>query len=280
MSTEIRPRASVNDGRASTRNPPVGSPWWASRRRPVGTAVVLAVAPVTVTIAVGLVPGPMLGDATQLTRRLIAVLVVAAAALLVVGRPGAWRRTGAAGAATWRDVGVLAVPTAVALAPALTGFAIPATGMLAVLVVGYAATGVFEELWHRGVILDTLRPVGMRRAAVVGGALFAASHLGNIAFGQPVMVSLAQSVGAFCFGIGFSVFRWRTDAVWLLVAIHGIGDLMFKITALHGSALWAFLVGHDIAMLLWGLWCLRGLTDRSDDGSAPPAPDAGAGRTS
>ncbi|MGN6250280.1 MAG: lysostaphin resistance A-like protein [Marmoricola sp.] len=278
MTTQIRPSAFPQDARTSTRSS-AGRPWWVARRRPVRTAVALAAVPVTITIAIGLLGGPLLGDASQLTRRLIAVLMVAAAALLVVGRAGAWRRVGAGGAATWRDLGVLAVPAAVALAPALTGFAIPAAGTLAVLVVGYAATGVFEELWHRGVILDTLRPVGMRRAAVIGGALFAASHLGNIAFGQPVMVSLAQSVGAFCFGTGFSVFRWRTDAVWLLVAVHGIGDLMFKITALHGGALWAFLVGHDIAMLLWGLSCLRGLPAGSDGGTTASSLAAGGRRT-
>jgi hypothetical protein len=49
--------------------------------------------------------------------------------------------------------------------------------------------------------------------------------------------------------------------VWLLAAIHAIGDLMFKVTNLHGGALWGFLVGHDTLMLLWGLWCLRGVDD-------------------
>ncbi len=35
----------------------------------------------------------------------------------------------------------------------------------------------------------------------------------------------------------------------------------FKLTDLHGGALWGFLVGHDTLMLLWGLWCLRGADD-------------------
>lgn len=267
MNAQVQPDASTRGPASPAARRVSRQPWWVARRRPVWTAVTLASAAVLVTVAIGVVGALMFpggGDA-EVTRRFIAVLVVAAAALLVVGRADAWRCAGAAGASTWRDVRLLAVPTGIALAPALTGFDIPAAGTLAVLVVGYTATGIFEELWHRGIILDTLLPLGVRRAAVIGGALFAASHLANIAFGQPVAVSLAQSVGAFCFGVGFSVFRWRTNALWLLVAIHAVGDLMFKITDLHGGALWCFLVGHDIAMLLWGLWCLRALDRRSDE---------------
>jgi membrane protease YdiL (CAAX protease family) len=78
-------------------------------------------------------------------------------------------------------------------------------------------------------------------------------------------VALAQSFGAFCFGIAFSVLRRRTGAVWLLAVIHALGDLMLKITGLHGGLMWAFLVGHDTLMLLWGLWCLRGAPDDVSD---------------
>lgn len=235
--------------------------WWAGRAHPVWTAVVLVAVPVAVTVVIGLAGTAIAGtgDDAQLVSRLVAVLAVAVAALVVVARAGAWRRTGAAGPATWRHVGLLVVPTAVALAPLVTGLEIPAGGTLAILVVGYLATGVFEEVWHRGVIQDTLRMIGLRRGAVIGGALFGASHLANVVFGQAPAVSAAQAFGAFCFGIGFSVFRWRTNAVWLLAAVHALGDLMFKVTPLHGGTLWGFLVGHDTLMLLWGLWCLRGV---------------------
>ncbi len=243
--------------------------WWTASRHPVWTAVALVLAADIVAVAIGtggerLLPGG--GDAGDLLRRLAAVLVVAAGAVLVVARAKAWRTTATAGPATWRDTRLLIVPALVALAPLATGLKTPAATTVVVLIVGYVATGVFEELWHRGVVLDALRPVGLRRAALVGGALFGASHLTNVAFGQPLAISLAQSVGAFCFGVGFSILRWRTNAVWLLAAIHAVGDLMFKITDLHGGALWGVLVGHDIVMLLWGLWCLRGLErdDRED----------------
>jgi hypothetical protein len=218
-------------------------------------------APVLVTVLVGVVGALVVPDASddaQLVMRLVAVLLVAAMAIGVVAVTRSWRRVGASGPATWRRTGLLLVPLLVALAPVVTGLDLPATWTLLVLVAGYLATGVFEELWHRGVVLDTLRTVGLRRSAVIGGAFFALSHLANVFFGQALAICLAQMVGAFCFGVGFSIMRWRTDAVWLLAGIHAVGDLMFKITALHGGLLWGFLVGHDIVMLLWGLWILRG----------------------
>lgn len=237
----------------------MSTPWWAANPRPIRLAIVLAAVPMLVTIVVGLGAHLLFPSSDATLARLIAVLLVMALAMLIVGRAKAWRRVGAGGPATWSGTAWLIAPTIVALAPLVTGLTLPAIGTLAVLAAGYAATGVFEELWHRGVILDGLRALGARRSAVIGGALFAASHLANVAFGQAVAVSLAQAVGAFCFGIGFSIYRWRTHAIWLLAAIHAIGDLLFHITGLHGGLLWVFLVGHDTLMLLWGLWCLRGL---------------------
>jgi len=46
-----------------------------------------------------------------------------------------------------------------------------------------------------------------------------------------------------------------------LVAIHAIGDLLLHTTNLAGGALWGMLVAHDRIVLLWGLRCLRRVTD-------------------
>ena len=144
------------------------------------TAALLVAAPVAVTVFVGVVGGVLFpgGDSAELVRRLVAVVLVAFAAVLVVGRNHAWRSTGAGGSSTWRHAGLLVVPALVALAPLVTGLNFPAAGTLAVLIAGYAATGVFEELWHRGVVLDALRSVGVRRSAVIGGGLHAGALCG------------------------------------------------------------------------------------------------------
>lgn len=236
-------------------------PWWAARRHPVRTAILLVAVPVALTVTIGLAGQAIFPSADQMVIRLVAVLVVMVAVLVVVATARAWGRTASEGPGSWSHTGLLVVPALVALAPLVTGINLPGAGALTVLVVGYLATGVFEEVLHRGIILDALRGLGVRRSAVIGGALFGLSHLANIAFGQNAAVSLAQAFGAFCFGIGFAVFRWRTNAIWLLAAIHFLGDLLLHTTGLHGGLMWVFLVGHDTLMLLWGLWCLRGFPD-------------------
>lgn len=252
---------------------PSGAPsaWWAGRTHPLRTALTLAAAPVVACLAIAMAGRAIFPEADPTTTRLVAVLVMAAAACLVVGRARAWSRIGAAGPTTWSRPGLLAIPALVALAPLVTGLNLPSPGALGVLVTGYVATGIFEETWHRGVVLDALRALGVRRSALVGGALFAASHLVNMAFGQPTAVTVAQAVGAFCFGIGFSIFRWRTNALWLLVGLHAVGDLLLHITNVHGGALWVFLVGHDTVILLWGLFCLRDQGNRRGQTQRPPA---------
>ena len=242
---------------------PSPQPFWVGRRHPVWTAVVLVAVPVALTVLIGLGGRALLPTADEIVLRLVAVLVVTALALSVVAATHAWWRTASAGPGSWSRTGILVVPTLVALAPLVTGVNLPAAGALSVLIAGYLATGVFEEVLHRGIVLDALRGLGVRRSAVIGGALFGLSHLANVAFGQNLAVSLAQAFGAFCFGIGFAVFRWRTNAVWLLAAIHFLGDLLLHTTGLHGGMMWGFLVGHDTLMLLWGLWCLRGLADEA-----------------
>lgn len=244
-------------------------PWWAARRHPVRTAVALVAGPVLITVVLGIGGGALFPGADETVLRLVAVLVVMVLALATVGVAGAWDRTASAGPRSWSHTSLLVVPALVSLAPLVTGINLPTAGVLAVLVAGYLATGVFEEVLHRGIVLDALRALGVRRSAVIGGALFGASHLANIAFGQNAAVSFAQAFGAFCFGIGFAVFRWRTNAVWLLAAIHFVGDLLLHTTGLHGGLMWGFLVGHDTLMLMWGLWCLRRLPNDATLHSRP-----------
>ncbi|MPV49200.1 CPBP family intramembrane metalloprotease [Pseudactinotalea sp. HY160] len=248
---------------STLQSQPGTAPWWVGRRHPVWLAVGLAAVTMLLTAAIGVGGRVFAPTADPISVRLAAVLFLAVGACVVVGGAGAWRRVGAGGPAGWRQPGLLIVPGIIALAPIVTGIELPGGSLLIVLVVGYVATGVFEELWHRGLILDVLRGLGVRRSAILGGALFAGTHLANVVFGQPIAVTLAQAVGAFCFGVGFSLMRWRTNAIWLLIAIHATGDLLLHITGLHGGLLWVFLVGHDIAMGLWGLWCLRGLRDEA-----------------
>lgn len=235
-------------------------------RRMIGTPLRAATAwtalAVGVTLVGALVVDLVAPDSDPLLRRLPVVLVLLALALLV-GRRIGWRELSAAGPSTWHDLRLLIVPLLVVLVPLGWGWA-PDPGTLALLVVGYAATGAFEELWYRGVVLRSALPLGPVRGAAASAVLFGAAHLSNIAFGANPAVTVAQAVGSAAGGFGYAVLRQRTDALWVLAALHGLGDLLLHTTGMHGAVLWIVLVGHDVALFVWGLVCLRGLRHGRD----------------
>ena len=252
--TPIRPAATVAA--------PAGWSSWSERaRHPIWLAAGLVAATTGVAVATGVALAAAAPDSAADLRRLAAVLIVTAIALTVVavtrgcaGRPAGARPPGGTGRCWWS-------PRWSRWPRWRWASSCPARGPWPSWSPG---TPPRASSRRSGTAVWSWTCCGGRAcawSAVIGGALFGAAHLTNVAFGQGLAVSLAQSVGAFCFGVGFSVLRWRTGAVWLLVVIHAVGDLLFKTTALHGGALWAFLIGHDTLMLLWGLWCLRGVDD-------------------
>jgi len=220
-------------------------------------SLAFAGASVGVTLVGALVVELVAPGSDPLLRRLPVVLALLAMALVVVRRIG-WRRVGAGAPATWRRTSLLVAPAIVALVPLAWGWA-PDRATLPALVVGYMATGLYEELWFRGVMLRSALPLGPVRSAALTAVLFGAAHLGNVAFGADLAVTVAQVVGATAGGFGYAILRQRTDAVWALAIIHFGSDLLLHTTGLHGGALWGVLVGHDVALFAIGLLAVRGL---------------------
>ncbi len=234
-------------------------------RGPVRAATAWTALAVGVTVAGALVVELAAPESDPLLRRLPVVLVLLAMALVVARRIG-WRQLAAGGPSTWRSMRLLLVPLAITLVPLAWGWS-PDPSTVLLLVIGYAATGAFEELWYRGVVLRAALPLGAVRGAVVSSVLFGAAHLSNIAFGASPAVTAAQAVGSAAGGFGYAVLRQRTDAVGALAFLHALSDLLLHTTGLSGGALWFVLVGHDVALFAWGLVCLRGLPRR---GSSSP----------
>ena len=227
------------------------------RGHPVRTSLALTGASVTLTLLGALTVGLVAPGSDPLLRRLPVVLALVAMALVAARRIG-WRQVAAGGPGTWRSTVWLVPPALVAMVPLAWGWT-PDTATLAVLTVGYLATGVYEELWFRGVMLRSALPLGPVRAAALTALLFGAAHLGNVAFGANLAITLAQAVGAAAGGFGYAILRQRTNAVWALAAIHAGSDLLLHTTGLHGGALWIVLVGHDVALFVIGLLAVRGL---------------------
>lgn len=228
--------------------------------RPVRTSLTLLGASVAVTLIGALAVDLLAPESDPVLRRLPVVLALLLMSLLVARRIG-WREVAAGGPSTWRSTGLLIAPAIVALVPLAWGWQ-PEPGTLAVLIVGYLATGMYEELWYRGIMLRAALPLGPVRAAALTAVLFGAAHLANVAFGANIAVTLAQAVGATAGGFGYAILRQRTNAVWALAALHFASDLLLHTTGLHGAAMWIVLVGHDVALFVIGLLAIRGLHRR------------------
>ena len=225
--------------------------------RPIRAVLALAGLSLLVTAAGSLLVGLIAPESDPVLRRLPVVLVLLAMSLVVVRRTG-WAAVAAGRPSSWRHVQWLAAPVLVALVPLAWGWA-PDPATLLVLTLGYAATGVYEELWFRGMVLRAALPLGPGRAAALSAAVFGATHLANILFGQNAAITAAQAVGAAAFGFGYAVLRLRTNALWMLAGTHAVLDLLLHTTGLHGGALWVVMVGQDVVLLVVGLVALRGI---------------------
>jgi membrane protease YdiL (CAAX protease family) len=225
--------------------------------RPVRRVLELAGVSLALTALGALVTQVVAPESDQLLRRLPIVLVLLVVSLAVTHHVG-WRAVAAGGPSTWRRTAWLAAPLLVAVIPLVWGWSPDPTTLLA-LALGYAATGIYEELWFRGLALRAALPLGPWRAVALTAVVFGVIHLGNALFGQNIAVTAAQAVGAAAFGFGYAAVRLRTNALWFLAGTHALFDLLLHTTGLHGGALWGVMVGQDVTLLIVGLVALRGV---------------------
>jgi hypothetical protein len=93
-----------------------------------------------------------------------------------------------------------------------------------------------------------------------------------VLFRGSVGLVLAQAFGAFCFGVGYAALRWRTNAIWPLMAMHLATDLF---AAIGGMPKIPVLVAQDVVLLVLGAYLIRrDRTSREARGHAPWPPQA------
>ncbi len=93
------------------------------------------------------------------------------------------------------------------------------------IVVLCAAVGLDEELWFRGLVLETLRARGTTAAVLLSGLTFGLTHSINIV-GQSATATVGQVVFAGCFGVCLGAVRVRTGSIWPSIALHMAWDLV------------------------------------------------------
>jgi uncharacterized protein len=226
--------------------------------RPFATALLLAAAAAAATLASALLLGLLAPDLEPMQQRFVAVLAlaVAAAGYVAARSRGIFTSGGFFTSGRFRGA-LLVVPAILAIAPFAGGIKDVGAAAAAVTVVGYLATGVYEELWFRGVMLKALAPWSPLRAAGLSSALFGLMHLCNIAFGANPAVTAAQVVGASCFGFGLAALRLRGSSIWPLVLIHAVSDIALQLGDVSSAWRWGIMIGGDVVLLVFGLVLLR-----------------------
>jgi membrane protease YdiL (CAAX protease family) len=234
---------------------------------PLRRGLIFGAGILAVTAGGGALSALWLPDVDGTTRALLVVTVLFAASLAVAPRFGTWADLGVNRPEVWRHQGLLVVPALVAVSPLAVGVDLPGGDTLLVLVVGYALTGVTEELLWRGVCQRVLAPLGPARGVLLTAALFGTVHLSNVFFRDNVALVLAQAWGAFCFGVGYGAVRARIGTIVPLMVLHFVTDLAAAVGALPKIPM---LVAEDVVLLTLGLVLLR----RGVPDGAGPVPHA------
>ncbi len=103
-----------------------------------------------------------------------------------------------------------------------------------------AAAAVSEEVWYRGLLMATLRPLGERTAIVGSAVIFGVLHLANLLGGASPTYAVLQLLFAALFGLVAALLVSHTGSLWPAIAWHFAHD---AVTYLGGDALTATTLG-------------------------------------
>lgn len=206
-----------------------------------------------------------------------AKLASAAVALSLVDRLGWFRRVGFGPPRRWNRLWLAWLPAAYVVLSFGTGIGDPA--LLEVLgVVGLVlVVGLEEELWTRGLVLESLRWRGTTVAVVLSSLWFGALHSLNLLSGQPASATVAQIAFATGFGLAVAAVRVRTGTLWLPIALHilyNLGALLQDnevtgVSGVSGQELVGFVAVFALPLAVFGLVLARRSKVPGPDGRMP-----------
>lgn len=185
-------------------------------------------------------------------QRLAALLAMSALTFGLVRALELKRRIGL-GRLAPRQLPLLVLPGLVLLWPLLYGVRPVGLGDVTILLLGYALTGVMEEVLVRGVIFQSLLARGALRAVFISALLFGAAHVGRLLFGSPLPLVLFQVMFAVFDGVLYGALRLRLGNLWPLIALHAAGDFALALGQVP-QPLWSYLyLGGELLVLAYGL---------------------------
>lgn len=225
-------------------------------RRPVASAILLAIAFVAVAAGATLALGAVAPSLEGKDRDLIVEFILAAFVLGIIAVLG-WRRdVGLNGPTEWRHLYLLILPALVVLIPFLGGFDGSGSIPIGILLVGYVANSIAEDGMFSGILPRLLRSRGLVWAVVLSALLFGLAHFGNLLSrpDQSFAITAAQALGVFSGGIGLVAIRLVTRSLVPVMVIHYFEDLFLQ---LGGMPVVLASVIQSIILLIFGIWLLR-----------------------
>lgn len=202
-------------------------------RRPAATSLIIVavifVAGFLVTIVGGTIGAAVLPETVDFAGTFTDV-VISAAVLGLLGYLGWFRAVGFTGPREWRSLPLFILPALLVLFVLVVSLGdadLSDPARVAVALPQPFLTGFWEEGLMRGFLLFVLLVAALRSgrgpiAAVVASSLvFGLLHLVNLGEQGPAATT-SQVISATFIGIGFAVLVLRTNALWLVVALHAL----------------------------------------------------------
>ena len=154
------------------------------------------------------------------------------AGILLIIWLGWLMRAGYGTAGRLRDVPLYILPAGIALLSFTEGIPEVPAGTAVYFLIVALIIGFSEETFFRGLMLQSLVPLGVLRTILISSALFAFPHLLNALSGAwDFAFTLADSFAAFGIGVAFAAILFRTGTIWPVIAIHALTDF----TALYST---------------------------------------------
>jgi len=186
----------------------------------------------------------------------------AAVALSIVDRLGWYRRVGLSPPRRWNRLWLAWLPAGYVALSLIPG--VGDRALLAALGIGglCLAIGLEEELWTRGLVLESLRWRGTTVAVVLSSVWFGLLHSLNLLSGQPASATVAQIGFATAFGLAVAAVRVRTGTLWLPIALHALYNLGIllrgtEVEGLSWRAVAGFLLVVALPLALFGMFLAR-----------------------
>jgi CAAX protease family protein len=150
--------------------------------------------------------------------------IYASTALVTVAVLAWWRETGLTRPGRVAAWPLVLLPLAAGTPFLAVGLNVGADAVLPVLVIGTLLIALNEELFFRGILLETLRPLGWRRSIMTAAVLFGCAHLLNLPAGANAAFTVLQVAATTAGGVTLAAIRIRSGSLWPLIAVHAVMD--------------------------------------------------------